>query len=177
MILLVMDIQKGITDERLYEFERFQKNTLTILEAARKNKLEVIYVQHDDGPGSGFSIGDEDFAIAEYIAPKGDEKRFVKKEGSCFSNPEFADYLESLGDKHLMIIGLMTNFCVDATVRAADERDFFIVLPEGANSTFDNDYMDAETTYKYYNEMIWPGTYADCVSLEDALAMIEAAKR
>ncbi|MBO4915412.1 MAG: isochorismatase family protein [Oscillospiraceae bacterium] len=173
MILLVMDIQKGIANDSLYAFERFRKNTLALVEAARKNNVEIIHVQHDDGPGSGFTEGDEDFEIADYIAPRESEKRFVKTRGSCFSNPEFADYVESLNDKHLMIIGLMTNYCVDATVRAAVERGFFIVIPEGANSTDDNDYMDAETTCRYYNELIWPGSYADCVTLEQALAMLE----
>lgn len=173
MILLVMDIQKGLVNDSLYGLERFQKNTLALVEAARKNHAEVIYVQHDDGPGSGLTAGDEDFEIADYIAPQENEKRFVKTQGSCFSNPDFDDYVKSLNDPHLMIVGLMTNYCVDATVRAADERDFFIVIPEGANSTAANDYMDAETTYRYYNELIWPGSYADCVPLEEALAMLE----
>ena len=30
--------------------------------------MEVIYVQHDDGPGSGFSTDDEAFEIADQVA-------------------------------------------------------------------------------------------------------------
>ena len=78
MILLVVDIQKGITDNRLYAFDSFIENTSCLIETARKNKVEVIYVQHDDGPGSGFSIGDKDFEIADQVSPRGDEKVFVK---------------------------------------------------------------------------------------------------
>ena len=59
MKLLVIDIQKGITNERLYNFENFIKNTVRLINAARQNKVEVIYVQHDDGEGSGFSVGNE----------------------------------------------------------------------------------------------------------------------
>lgn len=33
--------------------------------------------------------------------------------------------------------------------------------------------MDKETTYKYYNEMMWPKRFADCVSVEEAIAMLE----
>jgi len=36
-------------------------------------------------------------------------------------------------------------------------------------------YMDAETTYKYYNEMMWPGRFAECVTMENAINMIEKA--
>ena len=58
MKLIVIDIQKGITDERLYDFDGFIRNVISIIEAARKNNVEVIYVQHDDGPGTGISFED-----------------------------------------------------------------------------------------------------------------------
>ena len=79
MKLIVIDIQKGITDERLYDFAGFLKNVTSIIDAARKNSVEVIYVQHDDGPGTGFSIGDVDFEIADQVAPEAGEKIFVKE--------------------------------------------------------------------------------------------------
>ena len=78
MKLIVIDVQKGITDERLYNYESFLKNITSIIDAARKNGVEVIYVQHDDGPGSGFSVGDRDFEIADQVAPKAGEKVYFK---------------------------------------------------------------------------------------------------
>ena len=78
MKLLVIDIQKGITDSRLFNFDEFIDNTSRIIQAARDNQIEVIYFQHDDGPGTGFSIGDEDFEIAEQVIPKEGEKIFIK---------------------------------------------------------------------------------------------------
>ena len=65
MVLLVIDIQKGITDSRLYNFDVFLRETRRIIDAARANNVEIIYVQHDDGPGTGFSLGDVDFEIAD----------------------------------------------------------------------------------------------------------------
>ena len=38
--------------ERLYDFAGLLKNVTSIIDAARKNSVEVIYVQHDDGPGT-----------------------------------------------------------------------------------------------------------------------------
>ena len=54
MKLLVIDIQKGITDSRLFNFDAFIDNTIRVIKAARDNQIEVIYFQHDDGPGTGF---------------------------------------------------------------------------------------------------------------------------
>ena len=78
MKLLVIDIQKGITDSRLFNFDEFIDNTSRIIQAARDNQIEVIYFQHDDGPGTGFSIGDEEFEIAEQVHPREGEKIFTK---------------------------------------------------------------------------------------------------
>ena len=58
-------------------------------------------------------------------------------------------------------------------MKSAFERGFEVIIPEGTNSTFDNDYMDAETTYKYYNDMMWPERFARCVSLDEAVSMFE----
>ena len=172
MTLLVMDIQKGITDDRLYDLSGFVESTTRIVSAARENGVEVIYVQHDDGPGTGFSTGDDDFEIAEYIRPHDGEKVYIKSIKSCFGNRELVRYLEEKAENTLMIIGLMTNFCIDASIRSAFDRGYKVIVPNGANSTFDNDYMDRETTYRYYNEMMWPDRFAQCVSAEEAVKML-----
>ena len=171
MKLLVIDIQKGITDNRLYNFESFIDNTKRIIAAARANQIEVIYFQHDDGPGTGFSIGDEDFEIANQVTPMDEEKVFVKDINSCFGNEEFVDYIKN--EDTLMVVGLQTNFCVDTTVRSAFERGYKVIIPQGANSTFDNDYMTGEVTYKYYNDMMWPERFATCMSVEDAIIYLK----
>jgi nicotinamidase-related amidase len=173
MKLIVIDVQKGITDERLYDFDGFIKNVTNIIDAARKNNVEVIYVQHDDGPGTGFSFGDKDFEIADQVAPKENEKIFIKTINSCFGNNDLANYLRESREKDLMIVGLQTNFCIDASVKSAFERGYKVIIPKGTNSTFDNDYMDRETTYKYYNDMMWPERFASCISVDDAIKMIE----
>ncbi len=173
MVLLVIDVQKGITDSRLYNFDSFVQETKRIIDAARLNHAEIIYVQHDDGPGTGFSVGDVDFEIADQVAPKENDKIYYKTINSCFGNRELAQYLQGLEDKRLMIVGLQTNFCIDASVKSAFERGFKVIIPNGTNSTFDNEYMDAETTYKYYNEMMWPERFAQCVSVEEAISMME----
>ena len=173
MKLIVIDVQKGITDERLYNYESFLKNITSIIDAARKNGVEVIYVQHDDGPGSGFSVGDRDFEIADQVAPKVGEKVYFKTINSCFGNKELVSYLEN--EDTLMIVGLQTNFCIDASIKSAFERGYKVIVPEGTNSTFDNDYMTGETTYNYYNKMMWPVRFAECVTVSEAVSMMEGA--
>lgn len=89
MKLIVVDMQKGLVVEDLYSYDSFVKNVCKLIDCARKNKVEVIYIQHDDGEGSGLSEGDEAFEIAEQVKPKKGEKVFVKKVRTCFSNKMF----------------------------------------------------------------------------------------
>ena len=171
MILLVIDMQKGLVDEDLYSFDTFMDRTVRLVDAARKNNVEVIFVQHNAGLGSGMSVGDEAFEIVDQVTPKEREKVFVKTINSCFGNKDFKRYMKRQEDKRLMIIGLQTNYCIDATVKSAFERGFRVIIPEGTNSTFDNDYMTGETTYRYYNEDVWE-ELVDAVTFEEAIAML-----
>ncbi|MBO4393342.1 MAG: isochorismatase family protein [Spirochaetales bacterium] len=174
MVLLVVDFQKALTeDEELYNAKTFIERVVKLVETARRNNVEVIFVQHDAGPGSGFSVGDPDFEIDAHVTPAKGEKVFIKTINSCFGNKDFLDYMYSLEDKRVMVVGLQTNWCIDATVKSAFERGFEVIIPDGTNSTFDNDYMSAETTYRYYNEEIWPDCFADCVSFDEAVSMLE----
>ena len=50
--MLVLDTQKGCFNENLYLFENVKNNIKQLISVARKNNVEVIYVQHDDGPGT-----------------------------------------------------------------------------------------------------------------------------
>lgn len=47
------------------------------------------------------------------------------------------------------------KYGIGSRVKSAFERGFEVIIPEGTNSTFDNDYMTGETTVRYYNEDVW----------------------
>ena len=73
-----------------------------------------------------------------------------------------------------MIAGLQTNFCIDASIKSAFDRGYKVIVPRGANSTFDNEYMNGGTTYKYYNEFIWKDRFADCIAMDEAVALLKS---
>ena len=49
------------------------------------------------------------------------------------------------------------------------EHGFRMLVPEYTNSTFDNAFMTAEQTYRYYNEFMWKGRYAECISVGETI--------
>ncbi len=65
MILLVVDTQNGCFNENLYLFETIKKNIKQLISLARENSVEVVYVQHDDGPGTDLDKSADNYEIYE----------------------------------------------------------------------------------------------------------------
>ncbi len=169
MVLLVVDAQKLITVPELYRFDEFESNVKLLIGEARKNGVEVVYICHDDGKGKPLTKGTDGFEIYEGFAPQGDERIFDKTVNSPFRDSGLAEYLESIGETELIVTGLQTDYCIDATVKCGFERGFHMIVPSYANTTFDNRFMSARDSYEYYNEFMWKNRYAECVSVEETV--------
>lgn len=172
MVLLVVDAQKAIVNERLYNCDLFKANVLKLIKAARENCKEVIFVRHDDGEGSELEKGKDGFEIYDEFEPLCNEKIFDKTANSAFKDTGLYEYLLKKDENILIVVGLQTEYCIDATVKAGFEYGIKMIVPENCNSTFDNEYMTAEESYNYYNKFIWKGRYADCISFESALSKL-----
>ncbi|HDK7155329.1 TPA: cysteine hydrolase [Clostridium botulinum] len=169
MVLLVVDTQKLITNENLYNFHVFVSNVQKIIDTARKNNIEVIYVRHDDGPKSELTKGTNGFEIYEKFKPSNEEKIFDKQVNSAFKETGLLKYLISKGEKDIIIIGLQTDYCIDATIKCGFEHGFNIIVPAYANTTVNNKFISAEQSYQYYNEFMWNSRYAECISLDETI--------
>ena len=170
MVLLVVDTQKGCFNESLYAFETVKENIKSLIAEARANKIEVVYVQHDDGPGTDLDRETDNYEIFDEFAPEEGEKCFEKNVNSAFhSMTGLTDYLRSKDEKDIITVGVSTDYCLDATVKSGFEQGFHMKIPAYANSTYDNPYFNGETAYKYYNELMWPVRYAQALSVEEAI--------
>ena len=175
MILLVVDTQKGCFNENLYLFETIKKNIKQLITLARENNVEVVYVQHDDGPGTDLDKSADNYEIYEEFAPRDGEKRFEKNVNSAFHPMTgLTEYLQSKGEKDIIAIGVSTDYCMDATVKSGFERGFNIIIPEYTNSTYDNPYFDKEAAYHYYNDFMWNKRYAKVISFKQAVQLLQS---
>ncbi len=172
-MLLVVDTQKAITNSRLFGFELLEARIRELIGTARVNGIEVIFVRHDDGAGCELTKGNEGFEIYEGFLPAENEAVFDKNKNSSFKDTGLLEYLKEKDESTIIIVGLQTDYCIDATVKAGFEHGFRMIVPENTNSTFDNEFMTAEQTYRYYNEFMWNKRYAECIPFEEALSMMK----
>lgn len=173
MVLLVIDAQKEITNHRLYKFNEFVSTVKMLIKTARECGVEVIFVRHNDGAGTPMTKGLDGFEIYEEFAPEQDEKIFDKQVNSPFRDTGLAEYLSEKGETEVIVTGLQTDYCIDAAVKCGFEHGYRIIVPQYANSTFDNKFMTAEKSYEYYNNFIWNGRYAECISAEETVLKMQ----
>lgn len=169
MVLLVIDTQKLITNNGLYEFDIFVSNVKKLINNARENNVEVIYVRHDDGQDTDLAKGTDGFEIYEDFKPLNGEKIFDKNVNSAFKGTGLLEYLKDKGETEIIITGLQTDYCIDATVKCGFEHGFKVIVPAYANTTVSNKFMSSEESYKYHNEFMWNGRHAECISVDETI--------
>ncbi len=169
MVLLVVDTQKTIMNEELYNYEVFKNNIKTMIQVARVQHIEVIFVRHDDGVNNKLTKGKDGFEIVDDFKPLSNEFIFDKNVNSPFKDSGLLTYLRSKDVNEIIVVGLQTEYCIDATVKCAFEYGFDVYVPAYCNSTTHNNYMSKEESYRYYNEFIWKNRYAKCITLQEMI--------
>ena len=107
------------------------------------------------------------FPVSSWVSPISLLPRITPTESGLL------EYLTEKGEKDVMVCGIMTDFCINATVEAGFEHGLHMIVPAYANSTQNNEYMTGEQSYRYYNEFLWPDRYADCVPMDKALELLK----
>lgn len=169
MVLLVIDTQDLIMTDKLFEFDTLISNISLLIHEARKTNTEVIFIRHDDGPGEELTQGVPGFNIFDGFKPEPGEQIFDKTVNSPFKESGLLNYLKEKQETHIIVTGLQTDKCINATVISGFEHGFHMIVPAYANSTIDNPYMNAGQSYHYLNEYIWPRRYAECTSVEQVI--------
>lgn len=106
-----------------------------LLARARALKVPVIHIQHDSGPGSPFDIRAEIGAIADKVAPLGDEPVVVKNYPNAFIGTDLDTRLKAAEVKNLVVVGFMTHMCINSTTRGAFNLGYLVTVPAAATAT------------------------------------------
>jgi nicotinamidase-related amidase len=150
-----------------------------LLERFRKSGGSVIHVQHvANRPGSTFFLPDtEGVQIHENVRPLPEEVVVVKSSPNSFSGTALETYLKSLNVDKLVVCGMMTNMCVDATVRSARDKNFSIQLAADACATraleFGGNKVSASDVQTAFLAGL-NGFYSKVCSTEEILAELDS---
>lgn len=127
--LIIIDIQNDYFENGSMELVgslQASENAKLVLSKFRNENLPVVHVQHlSVAPDSTFFLPEtEGQEIHQNVIPVAEEKVIIKYYPNSFRETELLDYLKSIKITELVILGMMTHMCVDATVRAAKDLGF-----------------------------------------------------
>jgi nicotinamidase-related amidase len=108
-----------------------------LLDLFRARELPTIHIQHiSNRPGATFFLPDtQGVMIHESIAPVGNETIITKHFPNSFRETALLEHLNKLGVERIVITGMMTHMCVDATTRAAADLGYAVLLAADACAT------------------------------------------
>lgn len=140
--LIIIDIQNDYFDMgamALVNSENACENAKLILEQFRAVNLPVIHIQHiASRPDATFFLTNTKGAeIHKTVYPIENEKIISKHYPNSFRETTLLEYLKGEQITDLVICGMMTHMCVDATTRAAKDLGFNITLIGDACATKD----------------------------------------
>jgi len=107
------------------------------LAAFRARKLPVIHVRHLSlRPGASFFLpGTRGAEIHASVAPAAGEAVIEKNFPNSFRATDLKQRLDAAGAKQLVVAGMMTQMCVDSSVRAAADLGYKVTLLSDACAT------------------------------------------
>lgn len=123
--LIVIDIQNDYFENGkipLVNPVQASLNARKVLEHFRENNLPIAHIQHLSADPEAMPIfveGTAGAAIHENVKPLDREQVFQKFYPNSFRETGLLDYLKENQVTELVITGMMTHMCVDATTRAA----------------------------------------------------------
>jgi len=138
--LILIDIQNDYFPGGKMELEGSPEASLQaakLLERFRAKQLPLVHIQHvSNRPGATFFVpGTEGMNIHANVAPRAGETVLQKNFPNSFRGTTLLEHLRALGADHLVIAGMMTHMCVDATTRAAFDLGFSCSLAHDACAT------------------------------------------
>ena len=164
--LLIVDIQNFYfpIDGRpgLVNAEEASIKAKELLHIFRNDKQLVVHVWHKSSKG---------FEINKNVKPIAGEKIITKTEVNSFLHTDLLQYLRNNKINRLVIIGMQTQLCLEAAVRAAHDFGFQCVVVQDACATrdvkFGNKKVKAEDVHTAILSALNDGGYAKIIDLKD----------
>jgi nicotinamidase-related amidase len=181
--LLIIDIQNDYFPGgkmELVEPLAAARKAFGLLQCFREHGGHHVHIQHiATRPGATFFLpGDRGTDIHDSVAHFEGEPLVQKHYPNSFRETELLDLLRGWGIARLVICGMMTHMCVDATTRAGADLGFEVIVAADAcaarDLSFDGTTIPAAHVHKAFLAAL--KSYGQVLATEDILAHLAAER-
>ena len=134
--LLAIDIQRGLTDRKLFQKELFLEAVNNAIDEYRKNGDAIIFVQHEN---KQLVKGTDDWLLDERLHSEAGDKYFGKTNADAFSVKELRDFLDSNEIKDVLVCGLVSHGCISYTVKGGLGLGYDMSLLKNGHTNWNKD--------------------------------------
>ncbi len=154
--LLIIDVQKGMfeSDPPVHAGAELLATITSLIGRARAAGAPVIYIQHDGREKSMLRPDRPGWPIHPAIAPAPGDPLFRKRHPDAFQDTPLQQELAARGLKHLVVVGIQTDFCVDTTCRRAYSLGLDVTLVQDGHSTWADGAMSAAQIIAHHNRVL-----------------------
>ncbi|MFB8024341.1 cysteine hydrolase family protein [Streptomyces sp. NPDC056465] len=137
--LVVVDVQRAFVrgDGALPEAERLVDRTAGLIARARAAGALVVHVQNDGPPGADDEPHTPGWELHHPVGTGPAEAAIRKTHDDAFQETSLESLLSASGARSVVVCGLMSEMCVQATARTAVARGYRVALPHDAHATYD----------------------------------------
>lgn len=141
-VLVVIDMQIFI-EERIHAGvgffpEHAIQNMAVILDLFRQNQQHIIHIMHQSADvNSALHQDAKTYPMMSVTKNRPDEPIFIKNTSSAFESTMLADYLTQIKADEVVVIGGVTGFCVNSTIRQGADLGFNMSVIADATISFD----------------------------------------
>jgi nicotinamidase-related amidase len=150
---LILDAQINMFNpsEPVFGSQHILEMLQSLINKARASNIQIIYIQNNGGEGDPDQPFTPGWYIHPAIAPQKGDLIFQKTSPDAFNKTTLHQKLQSLSIQHLIVAGMQSELCIDATCRKAVELGYQVILVGDAHSTFDSGSVQAEEVIAQIN--------------------------
>ena len=151
--MLIIDVQRALCtgEYECFEISRVIDTINGLSTRARKAGIPVVLIQHEE-EGSPLAYNSDGWQLAAGLDISPKDERVRKTTPDSFYQTNLQKLLPKEDFERLVICGLQTDYCVNATVRQALKLGYDVVLAADAHSTVDNGNLAAEDIIAEHNK-------------------------
>lgn len=151
--LCIIDVQNAMVqgNNPVYHCNEVLNNIRDLINRARSQSIPIIYVQHNED-GSEFQKGLESWEIVDSIKPDKNDFIVHKTFSDSFKETNLKNILDQLNINELIIVGMQTDYCVNATSLRAVGLDYDVTIVSDAHSTFDDEKSARDIIEEHHNK-------------------------
>ncbi|MFF5395970.1 cysteine hydrolase family protein [Peribacillus butanolivorans] len=179
--LILVDVQNDYFPNgrmELFEPNRAANNARKLLNFFRNQNMPIFHIQHifNDHNAPFFAPGTEGITINEAVAPLEGETIIQKNYPNSFRETSLLNQLRQAGTEHVVICGMMSHMCIDATARAAVDYGFTCTVIEDACTSPDLSFRGRNIQATDVHDVFMAALGSLYATIETATAYLEKAK-